>query len=358
MRKYVIPQSMALEYTLGDQLGSTSITTDANGAKVSEMRYKPWGEVRYSWSDPSLNTTPTYQLSDYTFTGQRSYSSDFGLMYYHARFYDPQLGRFTSADTIVPPGVQGYDRYAYVNNSPVNYTDPSGHESDPYGCNGNSECIRQHVDRGTYAPPPDGLTERGKTMYYYYQHLKANYYPNLTFPQFFGLMTMYEINGNPNAEPQIIDSAGDQLFPEDHDPSSPNPYCGDSTVDCYAGAFNYLGQYSQSAYGHATSHNDQPPPSLAGSTDDLLTDAQNIGSKILLESRGKHQTFEGIHYGNNLSWQDAARNRMSFGTGVNQVLTMDGSFVAYRLYQENFWTCVTNENYNTCARAYGIDPKK
>jgi hypothetical protein len=41
--------------------------------------------------------------------------------------YDPAIGRFTSADTIVPGGVQGLDRYAYVNNSPVRYTDPSGH---------------------------------------------------------------------------------------------------------------------------------------------------------------------------------------------------------------------------------------
>ena len=51
-------------------------------------------------------------------------------MFYQSRFYDSQLGRFTSADTIVPAGVQGYDRYAYVNNSPVNFTDPTGHMTD------------------------------------------------------------------------------------------------------------------------------------------------------------------------------------------------------------------------------------
>ena len=33
--------------------------------------------------------------------------------------YDPALGRFTSADTIIPPGLQGLDRYACVNNAPV-----------------------------------------------------------------------------------------------------------------------------------------------------------------------------------------------------------------------------------------------
>jgi RHS repeat-associated protein len=72
----------------------------------------------------------------YTFTGQYSYVNDdatdwggagFGLMDYRARMYDPALGRFIQADSIVPPGVQGLDRYAYVNNDPVRYTDPSGH---------------------------------------------------------------------------------------------------------------------------------------------------------------------------------------------------------------------------------------
>jgi len=58
----------------------------------------------------------------------------FGLMFYNARWYDPSLGRFAQADTIVPSGVQGYDRYAYANNSPLKFIDPSGHDpwwSDP-----------------------------------------------------------------------------------------------------------------------------------------------------------------------------------------------------------------------------------
>jgi hypothetical protein len=46
-----------------------------------------------------------------------------------ARRYDPALGRWISADTLVPePGSsQSYNRYAYVRNSPLRYTDPSGH---------------------------------------------------------------------------------------------------------------------------------------------------------------------------------------------------------------------------------------
>ncbi|MBK8821714.1 MAG: RHS repeat-associated core domain-containing protein [Anaerolineales bacterium] len=69
----------------------------------------------------------------YGFNGQYSYAGDFGLLYFNARWVYPVLGRFTQADTIVPAGVQGYDRYAFVNNNPVRYTDPSGHWPWPSG---------------------------------------------------------------------------------------------------------------------------------------------------------------------------------------------------------------------------------
>jgi hypothetical protein len=48
---------------------------------------------------------------------------------YNARYYNPVLGRFISADTIVPDPAnpQDLNRYSYVNNNPTNYTDPTGH---------------------------------------------------------------------------------------------------------------------------------------------------------------------------------------------------------------------------------------
>ena len=110
--------SGTLYFMLGDHLGSTSMVTFANGNVVSQMYYKAWGEVRYA-----SGNTPT----KYSFTGQYSYESDFGLQFYNARWYDSSLGRFAQADTIIPGGVQGLDRYAYVNNNPVRYTDPTGH---------------------------------------------------------------------------------------------------------------------------------------------------------------------------------------------------------------------------------------
>ena len=67
-----------LSYLLSDHLGSTSITTNSSGGLVSELRYKPWGETRYA-----SGTTAT----KYQYTGQYSNMSDFGLMFYNARWY-------------------------------------------------------------------------------------------------------------------------------------------------------------------------------------------------------------------------------------------------------------------------------
>jgi len=50
-------------------------------------------------------------------------------MDYNARYYDPQIQQFISADTIVPQSgnVLSWNRYAYVDNNPINYNDPTGH---------------------------------------------------------------------------------------------------------------------------------------------------------------------------------------------------------------------------------------
>jgi RHS repeat-associated protein len=128
-----------LYYLLSDHLGSTALTADAAGNKISELRYTAWGETRYTWG-----STPTR----YHYTGQYSYTADFGLYFYNARWYDPSLGRFVQADTIVPASTQGtqaWDRYAYVNNSPVNYTDPSGHCSKSVNYEEGTLCYFQNM---------------------------------------------------------------------------------------------------------------------------------------------------------------------------------------------------------------------
>jgi RHS repeat-associated protein len=110
--------SSTLNFIFGDHLGSTAITTNSSGGKVAEIRYYPWGTERYTYG-----TTPT----SYHFTGQRL-ESYINLYWYGSRWYDPALGRFIQPDPIIPNpnDSQSYDRYAYVLNNPVRYTDPSG----------------------------------------------------------------------------------------------------------------------------------------------------------------------------------------------------------------------------------------
>lgn len=58
------------------------------------------------------------------------------------RAYDPLLGRFLTADPHVtrPLKSQGWNRYSYVENSPLRFTDPTGFATDANYCHGNQDC--------------------------------------------------------------------------------------------------------------------------------------------------------------------------------------------------------------------------
>jgi RHS repeat-associated protein len=108
-----------LTWLLVDQVGSTTITANADGSFQSEIRYSAYGEVRYA-----NGTTVTDKL----YTGQQQ-ETEIGLDYYVARFYDPVTAHFIQPDTMVPePGtLKAFDRYAYAANNPINFNDPNGH---------------------------------------------------------------------------------------------------------------------------------------------------------------------------------------------------------------------------------------
>ncbi|HUV51760.1 MAG TPA: RHS repeat-associated core domain-containing protein [Dehalococcoidia bacterium] len=95
------------------------MVTDSSGAQYGYTRYYPYGSTRDSGG--SLDT-------DKKFTGQRADAS--GLYYYGARYYLPAMGRFISADTVVPNpyNPQSLNRYSYCLNNPLRYTDPTGHD--------------------------------------------------------------------------------------------------------------------------------------------------------------------------------------------------------------------------------------
>ena len=108
-----------LYFLLSDHLGSTSVTANISGAYATELRYYAYGGVRYN---------PGNQITTYRYTGQR-WDSGTSLYYYGARWYDPAIGRFLAADTLVPGAgnPQSLNRYSYVLNNALKYVDPSGH---------------------------------------------------------------------------------------------------------------------------------------------------------------------------------------------------------------------------------------
>jgi RHS repeat-associated protein len=98
------------------------VTSDPSGQMVSLSQYKPWGESR-----EGAGTS----LTDYGFTGQRE-SVSIGLYFYNARWYDSYLNQWNQPDTIIPDPYNPLDwnRYSYVRNNPINFSDPTGHDVD------------------------------------------------------------------------------------------------------------------------------------------------------------------------------------------------------------------------------------
>ena len=97
-----------------DGLGSVTRLTNSAQVTVASYSYDSFGN--------SVATGTVVQ--PYWFTG-REYDSESGLMYYRARYYDSQVGRFISKD---PIGFAGGDVVIsnYVDGNPINFIDPDG----------------------------------------------------------------------------------------------------------------------------------------------------------------------------------------------------------------------------------------
>ncbi|MGC6471094.1 MAG: FG-GAP-like repeat-containing protein [Flavobacteriales bacterium] len=119
-------------FAFKDYLGSILTLADQNGNVVQEQSFDAWGRYRNTeeWSYDNVNP-PTLADGDFTwlrgYTGHE-YLPQFSLIHMNGRLYDPYLGRMLSPDNFVHTdfGTQGYNRYSYVANNPLKYTDPSG----------------------------------------------------------------------------------------------------------------------------------------------------------------------------------------------------------------------------------------
>lgn len=134
------------KYLHHDQLGSVARITDASGSILESMDYAAFGDRRnvIDPRQPFINggqvsngtlTLPSGQiLTLYStkrgFTGHEMVDG-FDIVHMNGRIYDNMIGRFLQADPVVqdPSNTQNFNRYTYVWNNPLAYTDPSGYFS-------------------------------------------------------------------------------------------------------------------------------------------------------------------------------------------------------------------------------------
>ncbi len=113
-------------YSVYDLSGTLLLTDGPNG----QMRYIHLGKelIAKTGAAPALEDKPGY-------TGHVE-DKDLSLTYMQQRYYDPVIGRFYSNDPVdafehmkTENGAHGFNRYAYANNNPYKFTDPTGMSS-------------------------------------------------------------------------------------------------------------------------------------------------------------------------------------------------------------------------------------
>ncbi len=125
-------QVQITNYLLKDHLGSIDKVVTTSG--VTAMSFGAFGERRASTWQGALSATLTRSIniaiSTRGFTGHEQ-ADGLGIIHMNGRIYDPKLGRMLQADPFVqdPKNSQSLNRYSYVLNNPLSYTDPSGYFS-------------------------------------------------------------------------------------------------------------------------------------------------------------------------------------------------------------------------------------
>ncbi|WP_299243003.1 RHS repeat-associated core domain-containing protein [uncultured Aquimarina sp.] len=119
-------------YLQRDYLGSilnitkeAKVGTQTKGQFQEHRRFGAWGTIdayhseKGGWFDKSL--------LDRGYTGHEHFA-EVGLIHMNGRMYDPEMQRFLSPDNFIqnPTNTQNYNRYSYVLNNPLMYTDPTG----------------------------------------------------------------------------------------------------------------------------------------------------------------------------------------------------------------------------------------
>jgi len=120
--------TQATRYFHQDHLGSLTLVTDASGAVIERLAYDAWGKRRFPNGSDDTGNTLNPASTDRGFTAHE-HLDELTLIHMNGRIYDPVLARFMTPDPFVQNvgDLQAHNRYSYVLNNPLAYTDPSGY---------------------------------------------------------------------------------------------------------------------------------------------------------------------------------------------------------------------------------------
>lgn len=120
--KMVLPQN---RYLHKDALGSIDTITNESGVVIQRLAYSAFGEKLVQTWINEVDKNKALVKRGYT---SHEHIEEFGFIHMNGRVYDSETGRFLSADPNVfhPFDTQNFNRYSYVMNNPLKYTDPSG----------------------------------------------------------------------------------------------------------------------------------------------------------------------------------------------------------------------------------------
>jgi len=127
LRVLLPDETDTFRYFHKDHLGSVAVITDGGGAVVERISYDAWGKRRFAnGADDPSGSIASQTTRGYT---GHEHLDAVGLIHMNGRVYDPLIGRMTSADPFVPDAMNGqaWNRYSYVVNNPLQFTDPDGY---------------------------------------------------------------------------------------------------------------------------------------------------------------------------------------------------------------------------------------
>lgn len=140
-------------YLLEDHLGGVDGFTSASGGLLSRTSNQPFGARRSGdWVGSTPTSSEWNQVKATTARGftDHEHVDNLGVIHMNGRVYDPVLARFLSPDPVVqaPYDSQSWNRYSYVRNNPLRYTDPTGFcfNGHPAADNAVQDCLRRIVE--------------------------------------------------------------------------------------------------------------------------------------------------------------------------------------------------------------------